>query len=147
MPLRGRTTFFLVVLVLLLIVVGSVSYLGWRQSVPPPKVTSAPPSMLGHKTTLPLKIEAAHGNVASYEVRVVQGGTQGVAAKQDGNLGPRVDAPTTLDVSSLKLREGPATLEVRTRDDFWRPLRLSERVVASWPVTVDLTPPKIEVLS
>ena len=32
------------------------------------------------------------------------------------------------------------------RDDFWRPLRLKERAVASYPVTVDLTPPRIELL-
>ena len=103
--------------------------------------------MLGHKTTIPLSVEAAHGNVAFVEVRVVQGGKQAVVAKQDGNLGRRVDVPATLETSGLGLREGPATLEVRARDDFWRPLRMSERVVASWPVTIDLTPPKIEVLS
>ena len=51
MPLRSRKTFVLVVLVLLFIVVGAVSYVGWRQSVRPPSVTSAAPRMLGHKTT------------------------------------------------------------------------------------------------
>jgi murein DD-endopeptidase MepM/ murein hydrolase activator NlpD len=136
-----------VVLLLLLAVVGSVSYMGWRQSVPPPKVTSTPPTLLGHKTTLPLTVEAAHGNVASVDVRVVQGGKQAVVAKQDGTLGRRVEVPANVEISAAGLREGPATIEVRARDDFWRPLRLSERVVASWPVTIDLTPPKIEVLS
>jgi murein DD-endopeptidase MepM/ murein hydrolase activator NlpD len=147
-PLRSRTkTFVLVVLVLLLVVVGSVSYLGWRQSVSAPSVTSAPPRMLGHKTALPLTVEAAHGNVAGVEVRVVQGTKQAVVVKQDGNLGPRVTLPTTIEISNVGLREGPATIEVRARDDFWRPLKLPEKVVASWPVTIDLTPPKIEVLA
>jgi murein DD-endopeptidase MepM/ murein hydrolase activator NlpD len=36
---------------------------------------------------------------------------------------------------------------VRARDDFWRPIKLPEKVVANWPVTIDLTPPKIEVLA
>ena len=147
MPSRSRKTFILVVLALLLLVVGSVSYLGWRQSVGPPAVTSAPPRMLGHKTTVPITIEAAHGNVAGVEIRVVQGTKQAVVLKQDTTLGPRAELPATLDIANVGLREGPATIEVRARDDFWRPLKLPEKVVASWPVTVDLTPPKIEVLA
>jgi murein DD-endopeptidase MepM/ murein hydrolase activator NlpD len=147
-PLRSRTkTFVLVVLVLLLIVVGSVSYLGWRQSVSAPAVTSPPPRMLGHKIVLPITVEAAHGNVASIEVKIVQGGKQAVLAKQDGTLGRRVELPAALEIANLGLREGPATIEVRARDDFWRPIRLPEKVVANWPVTIDLTPPKVEVLA
>jgi murein DD-endopeptidase MepM/ murein hydrolase activator NlpD len=146
--LRSRTkAFVLVVLVLLLIVVGSVSYLGWRQSVPPPHVTSAAPRLLGHKTAVPITLEAAHGNVAGVEIRIVQGGKQAVVVKQDGPLGRRVELPTTLEIANTGLREGPATIEVRARDDFWRPIKLPEKVVASWPVTIDLTPPKIEVLA
>jgi murein DD-endopeptidase MepM/ murein hydrolase activator NlpD len=146
--LRSRTrTFLLVVLVLLLVVVGSVSYVGWRQSVPSPSVTSAPPRLLGHKTTVPIAVQAAHGNVVGVEIRIVQGGKQAVVAKQDAVLGRRAEFPATLDIANLGLREGPATIEVRARDDFWRPLKFPEKVVASWPVTVDLTPPKIEVLA
>ncbi|MBM3219132.1 MAG: M23 family metallopeptidase [Candidatus Rokubacteria bacterium] len=148
MPLRSRTkVFVLVVLVLLLAVVGSVSYLGWRQSVAAPSVTSVPPRMLGHKTELPITIEAARGNVAAVEIRAVQGTKQAVLAKREGNLGPRPTLPTTLEVANIGLREGPATIEVRARDDFWRPITLPEKVVASWPVTIDLTPPKVEVLA
>ena len=124
-----------------------MSYLGWRQSVPPPTVTSTPPRALGHKTALPITVEAAHGNVAGIEIRIVQGGKHAVVVRQDGALGRRVALPATLEVSNLGLREGPATIEVRARDDFWRPLRMPERVVATWPVTIDLTPPKIEVLA
>ncbi len=147
-PLRSRTkTYILVVLLLLLTVVGGVSYLGWRQSVPPPTVTSSPPRVLGHKTLLPMTVQAAHGNVATVDVRVVQGGKQVVVVKQFGQLGPRAELPATLEITNLGLRDGPATIEVRTRDDFWRPLSLPERVIASWPVTIDLTPPKIEVFA
>ena len=147
-PLRSRTkAFFLFVLVLLLAVVGSVSYLGWRQSVSPPSVTSAPPRLIGHKTALPITVQAAHGNVVGVEVRVIQGGKQAVLAKKDEPLGHRAELPLTLETASAGLREGPATIEVRARDDFWRPLKLPEKVVASWPVTIDLTPPKIEILA
>ena len=148
MPPRSRTKLFvLFVLVLLLAVVGSVSYLGWRQSVPPPTVTSTPPRALGHKTALPISVQAAHGNVAGVDIRIVQGGKSVVVVKQDGVLGHRVDLPAMLEISNLGLREGTASIEVRARDDFWRPLKMPERVVATWPVTIDLTPPKIEVLA
>jgi murein DD-endopeptidase MepM/ murein hydrolase activator NlpD len=147
-PLRSRTkTYVLVVLVLLFAVVGSVSYLGWRQTVPAPTVASAPPRVIGHKTAVPIVVQAAHGNVAGVEVRIVQGGKQAVVIRQDGKLGRRVELPATLEIASLGLREGPATIEVRARDDFWRPLKMPERVVGSWPITIDLTPPKIEVLA
>jgi murein DD-endopeptidase MepM/ murein hydrolase activator NlpD len=146
--LRSRTkAFVLFVLVLLLLVVGSVSYLGWRQSVAAPAVTSAAPRMLGHKTTVPITVEASQGNVASVEVRIVQGTKQAVVAKQEANLGRRAELTPTLEIANIGLREGPATIEVRTRDDFWRPLKFPEKVVASWPVSVDLSPPKIEVLA
>jgi murein DD-endopeptidase MepM/ murein hydrolase activator NlpD len=146
--LRSRTkTYLLVVLLLVLAVAGSVSYLGWRQAVPPPTVTSTPPRFLGHKTTVPMTVHAARGNVATVEIRIVQGGKHTVVVKQDGKLGATAEIPATLEVASLGLREGPATVEVRTRDDFWRPLTLPERVIASWPVTIDLTPPKIDVFA
>ncbi|HYE92667.1 MAG TPA: M23 family metallopeptidase [Terriglobales bacterium] len=148
MPGRSHTkAFILVVLLLVLAVVGTVSYLGWRQSVPGPSVASAPPRLLGHKTAVPITIEAARGSVAGVEVKVVQGGKQAVVVKQDGTLGRRAELPATLEISNLGLREGAATIEVRARDDFWRPLTLPEKIIASWPVTIDLSPPKIEVLA
>jgi murein DD-endopeptidase MepM/ murein hydrolase activator NlpD len=145
---RSRTkAFVFVVLFLLIAVAGAVSYLGWRQSVAAPSITSAPPKLLGHKTAIPIVVEAARGNVAAVEVKVLQGGKQAVLVRKDGPLGGRAEIPSTLEVGPLGLREGPATIEVRARDDFWRPLAMPERVVATWPVTIDLTPPKIEVLA
>ena len=47
----------------------------------------------------------------------------------------------------LGLREGAAVLEVRARDGFWRPIRVSDRPVVSAPVTIDVTPPSLEVLA
>ena len=137
----------LLVLVLVLAVVGPLSYLGWRQSVPRVRLSSDPPKTLGHTTQTKLVLEAARGNVAGVEVRVVQGGKASLAAKADGPLGPRAEVPLTIETSALGLREGAATLEVHARDDFWRPLTLDVGPVASAPITIDLTPPKVEVLS
>jgi murein DD-endopeptidase MepM/ murein hydrolase activator NlpD len=136
-----------VVVVLLLAVIGSVSYLGWRQSVPGVRATVKVPGAIGHKSTIPLVVEAPRGQVARVEARVLQGDKSAVAFTQDGGLGPRVEVPLALDSATLGLREGQATLEIWGRDDYWRPLRQRDRVVASVPLTVDLTPPRIEIVS
>ncbi len=146
-PKRSRVkAWFLVVVVVLLSVVGSVSYLGWRQSVPGVVSHTAPPRFVGHKTSLVFTLEATRGNVARVEIRVAQTGSSAVVATREGALGQRLDIPVVLESATLGLREGGASLEVWARDDFWRPFRLKERAIATYPVTVDLTPPRIEVL-
>ncbi|MBI2202522.1 MAG: M23 family metallopeptidase [Candidatus Rokubacteria bacterium] len=148
MPRQSRTRLWvLLVLVLVLAVVGPLSYLGWRQSVPRVRLTSEPPKTLGHTTQATLVLEAARGNVTGVEVRVVQGGKTTLAAKADGPLGARAEVPLTIETSALGLREGSATLEVHARDDFWRPLTLDSGPVVAAPVTIDLTPPKLDILS
>ena len=146
-PKRSRVkAWFLVVVIVLLSVVGSVSYLGWRQSVPGVVSHTAPPRFVGHKTSLVFTLEATRGNVARVEIRVAQTGSSAVVVTREGALGQRLDIPVVLESATLGLREGGASLEVWARDDFWRPFRLKERAIATYPVTVDLTPPRIEVL-
>ena len=148
MPRESRAKrWLLVVLLLLLAVVGSMSYLGWRQSVSGVRPLTLPPRFVGQKTPLTLTLEASRGNVAWVEVRIVQGGTSSVVTKREGPFGWRAEVPVVLEGAALGLREGGATLEVWARDDFWRPLRFDERALASYTVTVDLTPPKVEVLA
>jgi murein DD-endopeptidase MepM/ murein hydrolase activator NlpD len=132
---------------LVLVLAGAVSYLVWRQSVPDVHVTAAPPRFVGQKTPLTFVVEAARGNVARAEVRVVQGDQPVVAAKPEGPLGPRAEIAVTLEPAAVGLREGEATIEVWARDDFWRPLPARERAAASYPVTIDLTPPKLDVVA
>src|SRR5438128_1168069 len=146
-PKRSRSkAWLIVVLLVLLAAIGSVSYLGWRQSVRGVVSVTTPPRFVGHKTAFVFTLEAARGNVARVEIRIVQGGSSSVVAKQEGTFGQRVEVPFVLESATLGLREGSASLEVWARDDFWRPLRPHERAIASYPVTVDLTPPKIELL-
>jgi murein DD-endopeptidase MepM/ murein hydrolase activator NlpD len=133
--------------VLLLAVVGSVSYLGWRQSVAGPSVTSPPPRLLGHKTTFPVVIEARRGKIIAAEIGVVQDGRSTVVAKADGPPAERAEIAITVGSAALKLREGEGTLVVRARDDFWRPLTIDERPLATFPVTLDFTPPQLEILA
>jgi murein DD-endopeptidase MepM/ murein hydrolase activator NlpD len=136
-----------VVVLLVLVVVGAIAYLGWRQSVPGVRATVKAPRAIGHKSTIPIVVEAARGQVARVEARVLQNDKSSVALTRDGALGQRVEIPLDIDSASLGLREGTATLEIWGRDDFWRPLRQRDRVVASVPLTVDLTPPRLEVVA
>jgi murein DD-endopeptidase MepM/ murein hydrolase activator NlpD len=137
----------LALVVVLLAVVGLVAYLGWRQSVPGVRVLSTPPKFLGHKTSTTVVLESTRGNVRGVEVVLVQGSQAAVAARADGPLGPRAEVPLTIEPAPLGLREGGATLEIRARDDFWRPLKRGARPALSAPVTIDLTPPKLDILS
>src|SRR5262249_42450910 len=147
-PSRSRTkSRTSVVVLLVLAVVGSVAYLGWRQSVPGVRATVTAPKAIGHKSTLPLVVEATRGHVARVEARVIQNDKSSVALTQDGPLGSRVEVPLVIDGAALGLREGPATLEIWGRDDFWRPIRQRDRMIARVPLTVDLTPPRIEVVA
>jgi len=112
-PSRSRTkSWVVVVLLLVLAVVGSVSYLGWRQSVPGVRAVVRAPRAIGHKSTIPLIVEATRGRVARVEARVLQRGKSSVALTQDGGLGPRVELPLSIDSAALGLREGAATLEI-----------------------------------
>jgi murein DD-endopeptidase MepM/ murein hydrolase activator NlpD len=135
------------VLLLLLAVVGSISYLGWRQSVPGVKVAAQVPKFLGHNASFTVTLDAAHGNVRRADVRILQG-TQTVSlATWEGTRAPHVTVPISIAPAAAGLKEGAATVEVLASDDFWRPLKLKETARLSQPVTIDLTPPRIELLS
>ena len=148
MPQRSRTKpWFFFLLVLLLAVVGTVSYLGWRQSVPGVRAVTQAPRVLGHNASFTVTLEAARGNVRRAEVRIVQGGKPITLAKSESATGPRLQLPVIVESVALGLKEGGATLEVVAGDDFWRPLRLKETALVAQPITIDLTPPRVEILS
>ncbi len=133
----------------LVIVVVAVVYLGWRQSVPGVRAEMAPPPrFIGLRTPLSVQLVAARGGVQAAEVRLVQNQGKVAVASQSwsgGGNAQRIDA--VVDGRALGLREGAATLEVVARDGFWRPLRAGDQPVLSVPVTLDFTPPSLELLS
>jgi murein DD-endopeptidase MepM/ murein hydrolase activator NlpD len=148
---RGGFPFRVVFLILpALVLVGAVSYFAWRQSVPGVRAELAPaPKFIGLRTPLTLNLRASRGGVRSVEVVVVQGETRSVVAQRA--FSEPVASEQRLDLTfaakELGLREGAATLEIRARDGFWRPIRIGGRPIVSAPVTVDLTPPSLEVLA
>jgi murein DD-endopeptidase MepM/ murein hydrolase activator NlpD len=147
-PPRSRTKVGLyVVLLLIIVVVGGVSYLAWRQSAPGVSASLQAPRFLGHNTSFTVSLEAARGRLRRSEVRVVQGGKPVTVATAEGAGTSRVQLPVTVESAKLGLKEGGATLEVWGSDDFWRPWRSKETALVSQPVTIDLTPPRVEILS
>ena len=147
-PQRSRTKAWAVLVVVLVIaVIGGVAYLGWRQSVPAVSASLQAPRFLGHNTTFTVILEAARGSLRRSEVRVVQGDKPVTVATVEGAGRARVELPVAIESAALGLKEGGATLEVWSSDDFWRPLGAKDTALVSEPVTIDLTPPRLEVLS
>ena len=147
-PKRSRAkAWVLLVVVLLVAVVGSVAYLIWRQTVPGVQSLTTAPRFIGQKTAFTVVVEARRGNVAPVEVRIEQSGKSTPVATKDSGLGRRVEIPVLVDSAAIGLREGSATIEVWARDTFWRPIRRDDRAIAGYPVTIDLTPPKVELLA
>jgi len=114
-PRSGWKPWLLVTLILSLLIVGAISFLGWRQSVPGVRAAFVPPpAFIGLKTPLTLTLTAARGGVASFDLRLVQG-TQKVTAVQQTFAPPRANEQQlalTVEGRTLGLREGSATLEV-----------------------------------
>jgi murein DD-endopeptidase MepM/ murein hydrolase activator NlpD len=145
---RSRTkSWVLFVALLLLAVVGSVSYLAWRQSVAVPRATVQASKFLGHNASVSVTLGAVRGQLQKAEVRIVQGGSPVTIARPAAPLGSQVNLPIVIQPAALGLKEGAATIEVWGADDFWRPLRPGDRALASVPVTIDLTPPRLELLA
>jgi murein DD-endopeptidase MepM/ murein hydrolase activator NlpD len=140
----------IVLAVPILIVLGGVGYLAWRQSVAGVRVEFEPvPKYVGARTPITLVLRATRGGVQSVDIRLNQGGTRVNVAQQTFPAPAAGEQRVQLVVQGgqLGLREGAANLEVRARDGFWRPIRVDDRMIANVPVTIDFTPPTLEVLA
>jgi murein DD-endopeptidase MepM/ murein hydrolase activator NlpD len=140
----------IVLLVPILIVLGGIGYLAWRQSVSAVRVEFEPaPKFIGARTPITLLLRASRGGVRSVDVRLNQGGTRVTVAQQAFPDPAAAEQRVQIVVQggTLGLREGAANLEVRARDGFWRPIRVDDRMIANVPVTLDFTPPTLEVLA
>jgi murein DD-endopeptidase MepM/ murein hydrolase activator NlpD len=149
----ARSTFrfwFTIIVVPSLLVVSALGYLAWRQSVPGVRASLDPvPRWLGVKTPLAVDLRAVRGGVRSMEIRLRQGSAKVVIVQQAFTGAPTNDQRVALQVTgaTLGLREGAATLEVLARDGFWRPIRVDDRPILTAPVTLDFTPPSLEVVA
>jgi hypothetical protein len=107
------------------------------------------PKFIGARTPITLVLRARRGGVQSVDIRLNQGGTRVNVAQQAFSDPASNEQRVQIVVKggTLGLREGAANLEVRARDGFWRPIRVDDRMIANLPVTLDFTPPTLEVLA
>ncbi|HEY7867904.1 MAG TPA: M23 family metallopeptidase, partial [Methylomirabilota bacterium] len=148
---RSRVRVWLILFTVpILVVLAGLGYLAWRQSVPAVRVEFQPtPQFIGARTPLTLVLRAARGGVESVDIRLNQGGTR-VSVAQQAFAAPAANEQRVQIIvagGTLGLREGAANLEVRARDGFWRPIRVDDRMIANVPITLDFTPPTLEVLA
>jgi murein DD-endopeptidase MepM/ murein hydrolase activator NlpD len=146
----GLRVWLIIFLVPILIVLAGIGYLAWRQSVPAVRAEFQPvPRFIGVRTPITLDLRASRGGVQSVDVRLNQGGTRVNVAQQafSGPVSNEQRVQLIVAGATLGLREGAANLEVRARDGFWRPIRVDDRMIANIPVTIDFTPPSLEVLA
>ena len=148
-----RSTFrfwFTIIVVPSFFVVGALGYFAWRQAVPGVRAALDPvPRWIGVRTPLAVDLRAARGGVRSAEIRLRQGSTKVVIVQQVFTGPPTNEQRVAFQVtgSTLGLREGTAALEVLARDGFWRPIRVDDRPILTASVTLDFTPPSLEVVA
>ena len=130
---RSRTkAWVFVVLLLLVAVVGSVSYLAWRQSVPVRARHRAGPDvprpqrLRSRSRSRPRAV-----NCRSAEVRIVQGGSPMTIARPAAPLGPQVTLPILIAARRARPEGRRGDARGVGRDDFWRPLRPGDRALTS----------------
>jgi len=148
---RSRLRVWLIIFAVpVLLVLGALGYLAWRQSVPPVRVEFQPvPQFIGARTPITLVLRASRGGVESVDIRLNQGGTRVNVAQQtfSGPVSSEQRVQLIVTGGTLGLREGAASLEVRARDGFWRPIRVDDRMIANLPIMLDFTPPTLEILA
>ncbi|HTY80475.1 MAG TPA: peptidoglycan DD-metalloendopeptidase family protein [Candidatus Bathyarchaeia archaeon] len=140
---------FTIIVIPTLLVVGALGYLAWRQSVSGVRAAFDPePKWIGAKTPLAVDLRAARGSVSSVEIRLRQGSAKVVVLQQAFTGSPAKEQRVALQIAggTLGLREGAATLEVLARDTFWRPIRVDDRPILTTQVTLDFTPPSLEII-
>src|SRR5216683_3810716 len=128
---RSRVRIWLIIFfVPILLMLGGIGYLAWRQSVAAVRVEFSPvPKFIGMRTPITLDLHARRGGVQSVDVRLLQGGTRVNVAQQtfSGTQSNEQRVQLIVAGGTLGLREGADTLEVRARDGFWRPIRVDDR--------------------
>src|SRR5216684_8905293 len=141
---------FSIIVIPTFLVLAILGYFAWRQSVPGVRaVLEPPPRWIGVRTPLAVDLFAVRGGVRSVEIRLKQGPARVVLVKQEFTGAPSNTQRVALQIAggTLGLREGGATLEVLARDGFWRPIRVDDRPILTVPVTLDFTPPSLEVVA
>ena len=115
----------------------------------------APPAVVGAATPLRIVARDRGTGLATVEVRLASDRLPEpiVVARQEfprtswyGSGVHETEITPVLDAAKLHIPEGPATLEVWATDHSWVQI-LRRRALLTQPITIDVTPPTLEVLS
>jgi murein DD-endopeptidase MepM/ murein hydrolase activator NlpD len=144
-------------LALLLVVLAVVTMVLWWfefEHFAPRVAMVAPLTGLGRKTPFDIDVHTDNPGLRSATVRLIANGTPFdlfSATYPAGTFTSSAGTDTRLhvdtDVAALKVPEGPATVEVFVDTYAWHLWGKPSGPALSVPVTVDLTPPKVELLT
>jgi murein DD-endopeptidase MepM/ murein hydrolase activator NlpD len=139
--------------VLLVLAVGAVWWFKFEHH-PPQASLASPVETLGRKTPIDIDVRSDGPGLRAVAVRLQAGGTA------YDLLGETYPAPTwrtrgvtqkrlhvDVDLQQLKVPEGPATLEAFVDTYAWHLLASPPAPRLSVPVTVDLSPPRVDLLT
>jgi len=144
------------VLALLLVVLLAAGAFWWLkfEHHPPHAALGTVLTVLGRKTPIDVDVQSDAPGLRSVAVRLQAGGAAfellaesypKASWRGSGITDKRLHIET--DLAQLKVPEGPATLEVFIETYAWHVLPPPHASVLSVPVTVDMTPPRIELLT
>jgi murein DD-endopeptidase MepM/ murein hydrolase activator NlpD len=141
---------------LLLALIGGVGFVAWEKlewRLPEAELLH-PTDVLGRNGTIDVHVRDAGTGLSRSRVEIEGGGTRIQLASAEypaASWRRSTIQETTLSVPlrplERKIPEGPATISVYADDYSWLRWFRSERPVLERTVTVDLTPPTVEVLS
>jgi murein DD-endopeptidase MepM/ murein hydrolase activator NlpD len=139
-------------LLLAVLLVAAALLLARAEPFAPGVTLDAPPAVVGRGSALRIAARDRGSGLASLEVRLLPaGGPAAVVAREtyprtSWRGGDVHETALTVSLAAAAVPEGPATLEVWADDHSWlAALRREPRLVH--PLTVDLTPPTLEVLT
>jgi murein DD-endopeptidase MepM/ murein hydrolase activator NlpD len=143
-------------LVLVVVAVAAALLLTRAEPFRPSVTLETPIDFVGRATPVKVTANDRGTGLAEVEIRLVpNGGEAVVLAHQSyppgsGWLGfggvHEASVAATLDAATAHVPEGPATLEIRARDHSWL-AALRGGAELQRPVTVDVTPPSLELVS
>jgi murein DD-endopeptidase MepM/ murein hydrolase activator NlpD len=152
---RARTLFRrLTGAVLAIAVLAAIVLVAWGGTGRPTAILDQPIEFVGRGTEIALTVAGGRAGLRSWQIAIASGGTRHVLAEDQlertsfiGSAERSRNVHLTIDASKAGIPEGPAELTVFVKD--YSPLgymRRSQPALVA-PVTIDLTPPAVTVLT
>lgn len=128
--------------------------LTWFEGQPPEMALQPEVKTLGPEVKLLLQVKDGDSGLRSLKVQLVQGELKKVVLEQTfpgsrwhGGTQREVELPLTLTPKAWGFMEGPAVLQLESRDYSWRHFFQGNPGELSRPVTIDLTPLRLSFIS